>query len=312
MSLPSLVENHCPWLYVILRRLNKARRYLFNGAQLAEDMPRGHYYSPLPAAGPAAMFASLQSIQNTATTELPGIDLRRAAQQALVTAMLPCLKDFPWQDRETTARRFHLAQGNFSWSDAIFLQAMLRHHRPRQVIEVGSGFSSALMLDTNDLFLDRQTRFTFIEPYPVLLQQRLRESDRASVTIHARPVQEVSLEIFEALKAGDFLFIDSSHISKTGSDVNFLLFEVLPRLKPGVIIHVHDIFWPFDYPSDWLKLGRAFNEAYALRAFLQFNPAFEILLWVPFMTRLAETLLREEAPLLYRNLGASIWIRRVS
>ena len=295
----------------MLRRLNKTRQYFRNGAQFAEDMPRGHYYSPLPAVGPAAEFADFQSGLGAANTELLGIDLRRTAQQSLVTAMLPLLRDFPWLDRETPDHRFHLAQANFCWSDAIFLQAMLRHHRPRQVIEVGSGFSSALMLDTNDLFLDRQTRFTFIEPYPVLLQQRLRDSDRASVTVHALPVQEVPLAVFESLAAGDFLFIDSSHISKTGSDVNFLFFEVLPRLQPGVIIHVHDIFWPFDYPADWLKLGRSFNEAYALRAFLQFNPAFEILLWVPLMTRMAENILRTEVPLLYRNMGASIWLKRM-
>lgn len=312
MRLASLIERLCPPLHRVLRRLNKTRRYFFNGALLAEDMPRGHYYSPLPAVEPSAAFASQQSELDTTITELPGIDLRRAAQEALVTTMLPYIKDFPWKEIATPEQRFHLAQGNFCWSDAIFLQAMLRHHRPRQVIEVGSGFSSALMLDTNDLFLDRQTRFTFIEPYPVLLQQLLRESDRANVAIHARPVQEIALNVFETLEAGDFLFIDSSHIIKTGSDVNFLLFEVLPHLKPGVIIHVHDIFWPFEYPSDWLKLGRAFNEAHALRAFLQFNAAFEILLWVPLMTRLAEPLLREQNPLLYRNRGASIWIKRTN
>jgi len=313
MSLASIVESCCPAFHLILRRINNTRRYFGNGAQLAEDMPRGHYYSPLPAVTEAAMFATREDAKDPMTTELPGIDLHRDAQRQLVSDLLPTIKDFPWRDYETPEKRFHLgsANQNFSWSDAIFLQAMLRHLRPKHVIEVGSGFSSALMLDTNDLFLDGKVRFTFIEPYPVLLNQRLRQTDRHSVTIHARPVQEVPVEAYDALQAGDILFIDSSHITRAGSDVNFLLFDVLPRLRPGVIIHVHDIFWPFEYPAEWLELGRAFNEAYALRAFLQFNSAFEIMLWVPFVNKFMKDDLHAVQPNCHKNNGASIWLRRV-
>ncbi len=75
------------------------------------------------------------------------------------------------------------------------------------------------------------------------------------------------------------LFIDSTHVSKVGSDVNFLFFEVLPRLRPGVHVHVHDIAYPFEYPREWVLEGRAWNEAYLLRAFLTGNPHWQIDLW---------------------------------
>jgi predicted O-methyltransferase YrrM len=311
MKLASIVERTCPPLYRVLRRLNKTRRYFFNGAQLGEDMQRGHYYSPLPEVAEAVCFAERAATYDATTGELPGINLNREVQRSLVNALLPLITDFKWQDRETHDRRFHLAQGNFVWSDAIFLQAMLRHYKPQRVIEVGSGFSSALMLDTNDLFLEKKTRLTFIEPYPVLLRERLRQTDLQNVTIHEKPVQDVPPEVFDVLEPGDFLFIDSSHIARTGSDVNFLLFDVLPRLKTGVMIHVHDIFWPFEYPSELLKRGHAFNEAYALRAFLQFNPAFEIILWVPFVNKLLQKEITSAQPLCALNTGASFWLRRV-
>lgn len=313
MNLASIIESTCPPLFRLMRRLNKTRRYFQNGAQLAEDMPRGHYYSPLPDVKEASHFSEGAAHHDTAATEIPGIDLRRDAQRALVMKMLPLIQDFPWTDCARTDKRFHLgpANQNFSWSDAIFLQAMLRHQMPTRVIEIGSGFSSALMLDTNDLYLGNRTRFTFIEPFPVLLNNLLRENDRGCVTLHAQPVQDVPLETYDALDAGDILFIDSSHISKTGSDVNHEIFQILPRLKPGVIIHVHDIFWPFEYPAEWLQKGRAFNEAYTLRAFLQFNPSFEILLWGPFVNKLMENELRTAQANCQKNSGASIWIRRV-
>ena len=92
-------------------------------------------------------------------------------------------------------------------------------------------------------------------------------------------VQNVKLIEFEKLEPNDLLFIDSSHISKIGSDLNYLLFEVLPSLKPGVIIHFHDILYPFEYPYEWIEKGIYWNEAYLLKAFLMHNKNYEILLF---------------------------------
>ena len=192
------------------------------------------------------------------------------------------------------------------------LDSMLRLHRPARVVEVGSGFSSALMLDTNERFLDRSTQLTFIEPYPVRLNGLLRDEDRKQASVRTEFVQDTPLEIFTALQPGDFLFIDSSHVARPGSDLNHLLFNVIPLLTPGVIIHFHDIFWPFEYPLPWIEEGRAYNELYLLRAFLAYNPAFEILLFNHHAGHAERPWLEANMPLFLRNTGGSLWLRKLA
>ena len=108
----------------------------------------------------------------------------------------------------------------------------------------------------------------------------------------------------------DILFIDSTHVSKLGSDVNRIFFEILPTLQPGVLIHFHDIFWPFEYPSDWVKKGFAWNEAYILRAFLEFNDSFEIIFFASFLHTHHHAWFQENMPLWLKNSGGNIWLRR--
>jgi hypothetical protein len=125
-------------------------------------------------------------------------------------------------------------------------------------------------------------------------------------------VQEVSLSVFEVLRNGDFLFIDSSHVMKTGSDVCHELFEILPRLAPGVFIHFHDMLWPFEYSEDWvLRENRSWNELYALRAFLTFNDRFEIVFFNDYFQRFNEPLIQATYPLFLRNSGGSLWLRKL-
>jgi hypothetical protein len=112
------------------------------------------------------------------------------------------------------------------------------------------------------------------------------------------------------LEANDILFIDSSHVSKAGSDVNHLFFTVLPRLKPGVLVHVHDVFYPFEYPLGWLRQGRAWNELYLLRAFLQYNTAFEMLFFNSFLWKHHKEQLAAKLPRMATNPGGSIWLRK--
>jgi hypothetical protein len=100
-------------------------------------------------------------------------------------------------------------------------------------------------------------------------------------------------------------------VSKTGSDVNYLLLEVLPRLKTGVWIHFHDLFYPFEYPQDWVFGGRSWNEGYALRAFLQFNTSFRIEFMNTFLEHFHEARFAQRMPLCLRNPGGSLWLRRV-
>jgi predicted O-methyltransferase YrrM len=198
----------------------------------------------------------------------------------------------------------------FAIGDALVLQAMLRIRRPERVIEVGSGWSSAVMLDTAERFLQRRPELVFIEPYPANLEAVLRDGDRSGVTIHARPVQDVEIELFDSLGPGDILFIDSSHVVKPGSDVNHLYFDVLPRLAPGVAVHVHDIFFPFEVPDPWLAEGRMWGETYLLRALLTGTAEWTILIWNDYLGSKHHEAVMAALPAAAPNTGASIWMER--
>ena len=127
------------------------------------------------------------------------------------------------------------------------------------------------------MFFDNEIQCTFIEPHPKLLKSLLKQGDLERIEIVPRPLQDVDLELFESLRANDILFIDSTHVAKIGSDVNRIFFEILPALATGVYVHFHDIFYPFEYPREWIYEGRAWNEAYMLRAFLMYNAASGVL-----------------------------------
>jgi hypothetical protein len=120
---------------------------------------------------------------------------------------------------------------------------------------------------------------TFIEPYPDRLQRLLSDDDRKNAEIIAEPVQDVSLEIFDQLGPRDILFIDTDHFTKAGCEVNWMFFNVLPRLAAGVVVHIHDVFWPFEYQRVWLRERRGYNELYLLRAFLMYNHEFRVKLF---------------------------------
>ena len=283
-----------------------ARRYLGAGG-FRERFPRGHYYSPLPDLGEVATSDSLFVGKFPAVS---GIDLAEERQLALFRTLAGFDHEFDWTREPGTSRRFHLGQTFFCEGDARVLYAMLRHCSPARVVEVGSGFSSALMLDARER-MARSAALTFIEPYPERLNSLLRPADRASARVIERRVQDVPISEFEALEAGDFLFIDSSHVSRIGSDVNYLFFEVLPALEPGVIVHVHDVLWPFEYPRKWLLEGRAWNEAYLLRAFLQYNSAFDVMMFNAWIGHAARELAAEVMPGFLNNPGGSFWMRKL-
>ena len=217
----------------------------------------------------------------------------------------------PFSAEPSAVRRYYFENEYYSYSDAIFLFCMIRFAQPKRIIEIGSGFSSFAMLDTNELFFDGRIRLTFIEPHGDRLRSRLKDNDLGVAEIISRRVQDVELARFDELGAGDILFVDSSHVSKAGSDVNHILFEILPRLSQGVLVHFHDMFYPFEYPQDWFARGDFWNEDYILRAFLQYNSAFKIRIWNQFLGTFHAEKLRESMPLCMKNIGGSLWLQRV-
>lgn len=270
--------------------------------------PPGHFYSPIPDLNflrehEAEVWSNLKA-------NISGVQLNEATQLQRLQQLSVFRHQLPWGDEQQEQLRFYYKNPNFTYGEAIVLYAMLRQCCPKKVIEIGSGFSSCVLLDTNEFFFNNQVALTFIEPYPKLLLSLFKPGDENRVNIIDKRLQQVPLQTFTSLAAGDILFIDSTHVAKTGSDVNYIFFEILPVLQPGVYIHFHDIYFPFEYPKKWVFEGRFWNEAYLLRAFLQYNNAFEIVLFHSFLEKFHAKAAMEFFPLFENGMGSSIWLRK--
>ncbi|MFD1144005.1 class I SAM-dependent methyltransferase [Larkinella insperata] len=273
--------------------------------------PPGHYYSPIVDARELAPIRTI--IFSRKSRPIEGIDLGRHAQFQLLQAFAWHYYDsVPFPADQQSDFRYYFENDLFSYGDAIILHSMLRHFRPRRIIEAGSGFSSAVMLDTSELFLDNALTLTCIDPNPERLHSLLRREDKKNLTVLETKLQVVPLETFDTLAENDIFFVDSTHVAKTGSDVNYIFFEILPRLKSGVLIHFHDIFYPFEYPEEWVLGWKGFgwNESYMLRNFMMYNACFEIVFFNSFMHQHYGTWISENMPLCTYNPGGSIWLRK--
>jgi len=267
----------------------------------------GGYYSPIP---------SMKEIKahnfNVPLPELlPGIDLNINEQLNLLDSFEPFYRELPFADEKSEGLRYYYKNGYYSYSDAILLYCMIRHLKPKKIIEAGSGFSSSVTLDTNEKFMGNAINCIFIEPYPARLESLLKNNDRENVTIHKKRLQEVPIEVFKGLGENDILFIDSTHVAKFNSDVNYVIHDILPILAHGVHIHFHDVFFPFEYPQKWLLEGRAWNEQYMLRAFLEYNNNFKIIMFNTYLENMFEAKIKNRFPLLYKHAGGSLWLKKI-
>jgi hypothetical protein len=272
--------------------------------------PNGHFYSPV--VDPAELDAA--RIWPSAP-EILGIDFDAAGHEHLLRDVFPRWMpkyDYPERaDEQTSATQFYTCNPAFSWLDARAYFVLLNEWRPQRVIEVGSGHSTLLAADVNQRLFDGGIDITCIEPYP---RDFLREGVPGVRRLLDEKVQNVALAEFEALQSGDILFIDSSHVAKTGSDVNFLYFEVLPRLASGVRVHIHDIFLPHDYPRGWvLDQNRSWNEQYVLRALLMHSTAFRVVFGCNYAYSRFPELVRAALahPQGRAYGGGSFWIERI-
>jgi len=268
----------------------------------------GHFYSPVPSADDLARAVAAGAVSATTL----GIDMREAEQLAFLERLSLYYPDVRFPEHNDGSTRFSFNNPSYSWCDATILFCMLRELRPRRIIEIGSGYTSCLILDVNELYFDWEIDCTFIEPYPELLRSLLKPQRVSNKVVIASKLQDIDTTLFETLEAGDILFIDSSHVVKAGSDVLTLFANILPRLKVGTFIHFHDVFDRFEYPSDWLMQGRGWNEQYFLRTFLQYNSSFQIKLFTPYMIVRYGAWFHDKMPNCFRNTGGHIWIARTS
>jgi hypothetical protein len=193
------------------------------------------------------------------------------------------------------------------------LYAMVRRFRPKRLIEIGTGYST--LISTEAAARNHLDGFpcelTSIDPFA---PQDLLTNLPVPVAVLQKPVQEVPIANFLELQSDDILFIDSTHVCRIGSDVQYEFLEVLPRLNPGVVVHIHDIFLPLDYPEDWLRSRQRFwNEQYLLQAFLCGNRDFEVLWAGAWMHHQHPDRLTDAFPSYNRgvNLPGSFWVRKI-
>lgn len=209
-------------------------------------------------------------------------------------------------------RRFDAENLWFYGMDALVYYGILRRHLPKRIIEIGSGCSTHFAMDVSELHLGGDVKITCIDPKTERLLKKLDIYPYEKLQIFPMMVQDVPLSLFAELKAGDILFIDSSHVVKAGGDVAFEIFHILPRLASGVLIHFHDIFYPFCYPTKWIKLGMPYTEAYVLHAFLSYNDAYEMLFFEDMMVHHQEI----SKGTAFRNIlgtwnKGSLWLRKI-
>jgi hypothetical protein len=259
-----------------------------------------HFYEPIP---------DTQSLPETLwsqPSELVGIDMNESMQLDLLRNHFSKFRG----EYETFPAEPPPGQlWPFRGTDVLVAYCMVRHFQPRRIIEVGSGFSSLVL--SQAAAKNKNSSLICIDPFPGELLRN--GSIPVLQSLIETKVQDLDVEFFFQLESGDILFIDSSHTVKIGGDVNYLFLEVLPRLKAGVIVHVHDIFFPFEYRRDWmLEEFRFWTEQYLLQAFLIFNPAFEVLMANSYLNHYYPSDLKAAFPNLRRWIGGSFWMRRRS
>ena len=245
--------------------------------------------------------------------ETPGIDWLEDEQAAL------CTGPFAEQDRlafihqaSDDPTEYFTSNDQFPALDAWALEAMIRHHRPKRFIEVGSGFSSLVTARVNREHFDTGIEFVCVEPYP---RQFLLDGVPGISGLRVEKIQDTPLDVFTSLGRNDIVFVGTSHVVKTGGDVPWIYNQILPRLAPGVVVHMHDVGLPGDYPPAWVLDGWGWNETYLVNAFLAFNVAFAVRFSSPMLVqRRREALLAAFPDYVDHETraGSSLWIQRAS
>src|SRR5580704_5350980 len=251
-----------------------------------------HYYWPVPD------FRELESRKWPAEQEPLGLDLAFDRQLDFLETVVPKYRG-EWQSDSAPffSVGYNYGNGFFETVDAEIAYSLVRHYKPRRIVEVGGGYSSRVMAAALDLNLKLdgvRGELITIDPFPDRFPKNAL-SDR--VHLIPQTIQHVDLDVFLSLQSGDFLFLDSSHVVGIGSDVVREYLEIVPRVASGVLIHAHDIFIPSDYPREAVLHNLAFwSEQYLLQALLMSNPQFEVLWGSSYMQSRASSALENAFP----------------
>lgn len=244
---------------------------------------------------------------------LPGINFNDAEQLDLISQFKfqTELQNFP--SEKVNELTYYYKNGTYESGDAEFLYNLVRLKKPLRIIEVGCGSSTLMiqnavkqnMADDNNYHCEH----ICIEPYEQPWLEKL------GIKIVRKKVEELDISFFNQLQTNDILFIDSSHIIRPQGDVLFEFLEVLPALNVGVMVHVHDVFTPKDYPEAWIyKEHRLWNEQYLLEAFLTYNNRFKIIGSLNYLTHHYKAEFSVAHPIYAKTKNAepgAFWIEKI-
>lgn len=268
---------------------------------------RDHYYEPL--FNPDHLQRPM-----SAPRDIPGLDMNEAEQLALLKKFdyADELRKFPDRRPSNASLAFYYENPAFTYGDAEYLYSIIRSLKPARIIEVGSGHSTLMAIEAINANLRENSEYRCehicIEPY------EMPWLESSGVQVLRTKVEDIPVEYFQQLQPNDILFIDSSHMIRPQGDVLYEFLELLPTLPSGVIVHIHDIFTPFDYPEDWVKGHvRLWNEQYLLEAFLSFNKEFRVIGALNWLKHYHQTEIERALPGLETHIEAmpgSFWIAR--
>lgn len=253
--------------------LDEAAHQIFS--QSGFHLLRKHFYLPIPDEN------ELENGFWERRSELVGIDMNDEYALKLLEDVFPprvaeFRRTFPLH-REDDSSLFHLINGSFMAIDAHVYYSFIRHFKPKRIVEIGAGNSTLVAARAGQRNLEDDgsaPELIAIDPYPL---SSLRKGVVGLTQLIEDKIQNVSMERFTSLSSGDILFIDSTHVLREGGDVQLEYCEILPRLAPGVLIHIHDISLPKAYPKVYFDQHLYWNEQYLLQAFLAFNSRFEVI-----------------------------------
>lgn len=290
-----------------LKRLVRSRHFT-ETKYVRTKNPPGHFASPV--VDPDQVRDYVATARDVRPEDIAGIEFPLDAMAEFWRRNRDFIASTPFAAQPSPPNRYYYGGGPYNYEDAITARPMVGHFRPRRVIEIGSGFSSACMLDAAEHAGIEDFHLTCIEPYPKRLKSILRPDDEGTrVTLHERPVQGMPLDMFRALEPNDFLFIDSTHVLKTGSDVHYELFYILPVLKPGVVVHFHDCRWPLEYSDIQIfQKNYSWNEVYAVRALLMDSTRYKVFFSGSLFAKYYHDLVAEVSPDFLRNPGSALWL----
>ena len=274
--------------------------------RLGYDTVWRDHYSPIPD------LATLDDAWWTQPSKLKGLDMDLRAQRRWLEELAPHLCAFRPPRHAATEREYGWDNDGFGAVDAAVLYATIRRVRPRRILEVGAGRSTlvAAAASRANAAEGYPVELVTADPYPQGFLHPLPDGvDRLLRT----PAQNLDPELFARLGADDILFVDTTHTVKVGSEVNYLLLDVLPKLACGVCVHIHDIFLPYEYPRAWIEeAGYFWGEQYLLQALLIENPSWQVLFGAHAMAREDPQRMRELIEGFDPMAAGSFWLRRVA